>query len=626
MEFLFAPACNWQRKRLLLSIFVLLLVLSTVVSCGGGGGGDSSPAMPPAPTGVTATAGDNSASIAWSSVAGATSYNLYYSTTTGVPKATASKITGVTSPRVVTGLANGTTYFFVVTAVNAVGESADSSQVSAKPILAPPPPPMNISATAGHGEATIGWDNVAGATSYNLYYSTTAGVNKVTGSRFTKVTSPNIVTGLTNGTTYYFVVTAVNTAGEGVESSQVSAMPTPPPPPAPTGVVATAGHGEVTISWSAVAGATSYNIYFDYTTGVTKTKNIDKVTGVTASPKVVTGLANGTMFYFVVTALNANGESVESSQVSATPTPAPPPPPSAPTGVTATADFGEATISWSGVTGATSYNIYYSTTTGVTKTTGTKVAGAISPKVFTGLIQGTQYYFVVTAVNANGESVESSQVSATPFVMYVAIGDSITMGDSDDYTPDDTSLDGRNTGGGYEPILNNLLTSATGIQHSIINEGVGGNNSSDGLVLLPAVLATHPKATYYLIEFGTVDAHPSGTTPSGLGLSPGNPGYNGSYKDNMQRMISAVKAAGKIPFLAKVPYSLDSARIPAILEYNQVIDELVAANGITVTPPDFYSWFQARPEQLADLLHPNGIGYQSMANLWRNALRNASVP
>ena len=71
-------------------------------------------------------------------------------------------------------------------------------------------------------------------------------------------------------------------------------------------------------------------------------------------------------------------------------------------------------ISWSSVSGATSYNIYWSTTSGVTKTTGTKLTGVTSPYTHTGLTNGTTYYYVVTAVNSYGESSESSQVSGTP--------------------------------------------------------------------------------------------------------------------------------------------------------------------------------------------------------------------
>lgn len=87
--------------------------------------------------------------------------------------------------------------------------------------------------------------------------------------------------------------------------------------------------------------------------------------------------------------------------------------PSAPTGVSATAGDLQVQISWSNVSGATSYNIYWSNTTGVTKTTGTKITGATSPYTHTGLTNGTTYYYVVTAVNGYGESGESGQVSAT---------------------------------------------------------------------------------------------------------------------------------------------------------------------------------------------------------------------
>ena len=88
--------------------------------------------------------------------------------------------------------------------------------------------------------------------------------------------------------------------------------------------------------------------------------------------------------------------------------------PSIPTGVTATAGNGQVNISWTSVSDATSYNIYWSTTSGVTKTTGTKLTGATSPYTHTGRTNGTTYYYVVTAVNSYGESSESSQVSGTP--------------------------------------------------------------------------------------------------------------------------------------------------------------------------------------------------------------------
>lgn len=89
-------------------------------------------------------------------------------------------------------------------------------------------------------------------------------------------------------------------------------------------------------------------------------------------------------------------------------------PPAAPTGVTATVGDTQVTISWTAVTGATSYNLYWMPTSPVTKTTGFKITGVTSPYAHTGLTNGTTYYYVITAVDIGGESVESAQVSATP--------------------------------------------------------------------------------------------------------------------------------------------------------------------------------------------------------------------
>ena len=101
----------------------------------------SEPAVLAAPSGVTTTAGDGQVVIRWDEVTGAISYNLYWSTSPGVSKQNGNRIEGLTSPFTHSGLINGTTYFYVVTAVNEKGESTESNQVSAVPasaILAPP--------------------------------------------------------------------------------------------------------------------------------------------------------------------------------------------------------------------------------------------------------------------------------------------------------------------------------------------------------------------------------------------------------------------------------------------------------------------------------------------------------
>src|ERR1019366_201038 len=111
----------------------------------------------------------------------------------------------------------------------------------------------------GNGQVGLSWSASSGATSYNVKRSTTSG------GAYTTIGSPATAsytdTGLTNGTTYYYVVSAVNTAGQSANSSQVSATPQPAIPPTPTNLTAaTAGNGQVGLSWSASSGATSYNV------------------------------------------------------------------------------------------------------------------------------------------------------------------------------------------------------------------------------------------------------------------------------------------------------------------------------------------------------------------------------
>src|ERR1039458_6069940 len=86
---------------------------------------------PAAPTGLTATAGNTQVSLTWNASVGASSYNIYSSTTNGGPY---SEITSVTTPSYTnTGLTNGTTYYYVVSAVSSGGQSGNSNQAIAMP-------------------------------------------------------------------------------------------------------------------------------------------------------------------------------------------------------------------------------------------------------------------------------------------------------------------------------------------------------------------------------------------------------------------------------------------------------------------------------------------------------------
>jgi endo-1,4-beta-xylanase len=102
---------------------------TSMLSALGGGTGP-----PPAPTGLVATAGNAQVQLSWNASTSATGYNVKRSTTSGGPYTTVATVTGTSFTN--TGLTNGTTYFFVVSATNANGESANSSQVPATPLAA----------------------------------------------------------------------------------------------------------------------------------------------------------------------------------------------------------------------------------------------------------------------------------------------------------------------------------------------------------------------------------------------------------------------------------------------------------------------------------------------------------
>jgi beta-lactamase superfamily II metal-dependent hydrolase len=188
----------------------------------------AAPQPPAAPTGLTATAGNAQVSLSWTASTGATSYNVKRATATGGPyTVVASGVNATTYTN--TGLTNGTTYFYVVSAVNGVGESANSNEASATPI-GPPAAPTGLTATAGNAQVSLSWTAATGATSYYVKRATaTGGPYTLVASGVTATTYTN--TGLTNGTTYFYVVSAVNGAGESPNSNEASATPTAPPDP-----------------------------------------------------------------------------------------------------------------------------------------------------------------------------------------------------------------------------------------------------------------------------------------------------------------------------------------------------------------------------------------------------------
>ena len=186
---------------------------------GGGNGGGGGGSAPVAPTGLVATPGNATVNLSWAATSGATGYYVKRSTTSGAESRISTQAGTSFSD---TGLTNGTKYFYVVSAYNSYGESANSSEVSATPAAPALSAPANLTATAGDTQVGLAWSAVASATSYNVKRSTTSGAEITISSPMTNAFTD---TGLTNGTKYFYVVSAVSGATESANSAEVNATP-----------------------------------------------------------------------------------------------------------------------------------------------------------------------------------------------------------------------------------------------------------------------------------------------------------------------------------------------------------------------------------------------------------------
>lgn len=119
-----------------LFLFVFILVILSLNACGGTSEAGLSNSATSAPSNVQAIAGNGKAVISWDEVSSAVSYNIYYSESSGLSTALATKIEDVTSPYVQNGLNEEDFFYYAVTASNSAGESVLSDEVRA--ILPPP--------------------------------------------------------------------------------------------------------------------------------------------------------------------------------------------------------------------------------------------------------------------------------------------------------------------------------------------------------------------------------------------------------------------------------------------------------------------------------------------------------
>ena len=354
----------------------------------------SAPTAPVVHIGNSATSGKPV--LTWNAVYGATSYRIYRSTSKGSGYSLLGTTTATSYTN--TGAKAGTTYYYRVKAVNDAGLSPYSNVVSGKvKSVTPKPaaPVVKIGHSATSGKPMLTWNAVSGATSYQVYRATS---QKGTYSLLGTVTTTSYTnTGAKAGTTYWYKVKAVNSAGESAYSNTVSGKTTV--------TTLTMGHsassGKPQLTWKAVSGAASYRVY----RATAKNGAYSVINTTKALTYTNVGAALGTTYYYKVEALNAAGKSMGFSAIvegKVAPVLA----------VGYSSVSGKPQLTWKAVPGATEYQVYRSTqrNSGYTKINTTTATSYVN----TGAKANTTYYYKIVAVKGTAASDFSNIVSARP--------------------------------------------------------------------------------------------------------------------------------------------------------------------------------------------------------------------
>jgi hypothetical protein len=389
--------------------------------------------LPTAPRNLTRTVGDTQVSLTWTAPSSngglpITDYVVQFSSTNGTSWTTFTDGVSTGTTATVTGLTNGTTYIFRVAAITGAGTGPYAVSAPATP-LALAAAPTALAGTAGDRQVALTWtapSNTGGLpiTDYVVQFSNTNGTSWTTFTDGVSAATGATVTNLLNGTAYRFRVAAVTLAGTGAFTAASAAIIPVTTPAAPTNVGGFGGNGLVNLSWTAPASnggrpIKDYQISFS-TDGTNYTVFADGVSAATSA--TVTGLTNGTTYFFRVRAINQAdriggfGQSAGIRPFVAAP---------APTGLTAVGGDRSVALTWTRPTTTqviTDYVIQFRTdVAGSAWQTFADGTSTTTQAVVTGLTTGTRYFFRVAAVTTTGPGTfTDGTVFASPVSVPVA--------------------------------------------------------------------------------------------------------------------------------------------------------------------------------------------------------------
>jgi titin len=465
---------------------------------------------------------------------GASVLSYQYSTDDGNTwTSTASNSRTITIP----SLVNGTAYQLRVRAVNRIGAGTQSAATAGTPSRAPYAPTIT-SVAPGNGRLTLSFtqgDN-GGAAATNVRWSTDGGITWTTRSP-ASVTSPLIVTGLTNGAAYQLKLQLVNARGTGDSSNPASGTPSTTPG-APTVSSITPGNRSLTVGVTAPAdngGDAITNYEYSLNNGATWSA---ESTAVATGSFTVSSLTNGTSYPVRIRAVNGRGTGAQSAAVNGTPSTVPTMPAIA--SVTPGDGLVDVAFALGGNGGAAVTNMEYSVDDGATWTV-RNPASTTSPLTVTGLTNGVTYPIRLRAVNVNGPGV-SSRTSGTP----------ATAPDKPTITrilPGDTSLTVE-----FEPPADNGGAVVTNYAYSVDGGGfvllspasvdsplviTGLTNGTDASIVVAAVNSQGQGASSDPVT-GNPATVPGAPTISGPTVGDGTININHYVLDDGGRAVTAI--------------------------------------------------------------------------------------
>jgi hypothetical protein len=397
-----------------------LFRVAAVNAAGPGAYGQTSTTVTPrtvasAPASVVGTPGNGLVSLTWTAPsnggAAITDYLVQYSSNSGTSWTTFADGTSTATSATVTGLANGTAYLFRVAAVNAAGTGAYGQSAAVTPRTVATAP-RNLVGSPRNGQAVLTWtvplsNGGAAITDYAVQYSSNSGTSWTTFADGLSTGTTATVTGLTNGTSYVFRVAAINAAGTGAFAQSTAIRPYVPVS-APTGLAAVAGNTQVTLTWTApnsTPPVTDYRVQYRVDTVGSAWQTF--ADGVSTTPRaVVTGLTNGSRYFFRVAAITSEGIGFYTNgALAATPSA---PPVSAPSAVQGSGRSGVITLRWNAASSTlqapvTGYVIQYlANTTKAQWVTLSLPVGNVTTATISTLTSRLGYRFRVAARNAAG--------------------------------------------------------------------------------------------------------------------------------------------------------------------------------------------------------------------------------